>query len=98
MTSTSGNSAKQFCTPAPAEARVGRRGRAAVQAWRLGSPQIDDQLELSQLLDRQIGSFRAFRRARLPSFYDPVVTTQEFGKFISVFKMVGEEGLEPSKP
>jgi hypothetical protein len=41
-----------------------------VQAWRLGSPQIDDQLELSQLLDRQIGSFRAFRRARLPSFYD----------------------------
>jgi hypothetical protein len=34
-----------------------------VQAWRLGSPQIDDQRELSQLLDRQIGSFRAFEDA-----------------------------------
>jgi hypothetical protein len=45
---------------------VGWRGRAAIArhsglaAWQ---SQIDDQLELSQLLDRQIGSFRAFEDA-----------------------------------
>jgi len=97
MTSTSGNSGTILhASPSGGKSGSARAGsRSGLAPWH---PQIDDQLELSQLLDRQIGSFRAFRRARLPSFYDPVVTTQEFGKFISVFKMVGEEGLEPSKP
>ena len=57
MTSTSGNLANNFARQPQRRQEwvgAGEQPLRDVQAWRLGSPQIDDQLELSQLLDRQI--------------------------------------------